>query len=190
MRLVRLLLILCITGMIFAHKINIFATVEGDRIYTQSYASDGSKIKGGLIEVYDKNGNKLLTGKTDSLGEFSFLIPERDDLRIVVTGGMGHRAEAVISADELPQVKKEPGAKQRQEKKSECGKESITPAIDTASLRIMIEEAIDTRIQTVIRMLVEQKKKDVGYVEIIGGIGYIVGIIGIIAFFMGRKKNV
>ena len=60
-----------------AHKVNVFAWVDGDRIYTQSKFSGGRKAKNATIEVYDRQGNKLLEGQTDDKGEFSFKIPQK-----------------------------------------------------------------------------------------------------------------
>ncbi|MEO0142379.1 MAG: hypothetical protein ABIL70_04030 [candidate division WOR-3 bacterium] len=190
MRFINFIILLFIPAICLAHKINIFATVEGNKIYTQSYASDGGKIKGGEIEVYDKSGNKLLTGKTDSLGEFSFVIPKKDDLKIVVIGGMGHRAETVISADELPDIKKEVAAKV--EKKEVCKEIPSTEitVIDTILLERIVERVVDGKINPVLRLIAEQKKDRIRITEVIGGIGYIFGIVGIIAFFMKRKNNV
>ncbi|MGB9721940.1 MAG: hypothetical protein ACPL28_10745 [bacterium] len=185
-----LFLIPCI---ILGHKINIFATVEGKKIYTQSYASDGGKIKSGTIEVYDKGGNRLLTGTTDSLGEFSFDIPKKDDLKIVVIGGMGHRAETIISAEDLPDIKIEVPEKTEPKQKKEIpeisNKKDI-PVIDTLVLKRMIEDVMDEKLHTIMKMLAEQKEDKISFTEVIGGIGYIFGIIGIAAFFMRRKKNV
>ncbi len=175
--------------LLWGHRINIFATVGGNRIYTQSYASDGSKVKGGLIEVYDKNGNKLLTGKTDSLGEFSFVIPKKDDLKIVVLGGMGHRAETIIGADELPEIKEKIAPKLKKEGHKEVPR-AETLAVDTTLLKRIVEEAVEAKIHPLIRMIAEEKRERIGFNEVIGGIGYIIGIIGIVAFFMKRKRNV
>ncbi|MEO0184560.1 MAG: hypothetical protein ABIL22_04805 [candidate division WOR-3 bacterium] len=190
MRFINFILLLSIPAICLAHKINIFATVEGNRIYTQSYASDGGKIKGGVIEVYDKAGSKLLTGKTDSLGEFSFVIPKKDDLKIVVIGGMGHRTETVVSADELPEIKKPIAVKvEKNEGYKEVPKTEIT-AIDTTLLERIVERVVDEKIRAVLRLIAEQKKEKIGITEVVGGIGYIIGIVGIIAFFMKRKSNV
>lgn len=177
-------LLLLFPDFLLCHKINIFATVEGNRIYTQSYASDGSKIKGGLVEVYDKKGNRLLMGKTDSLGEFSFLIPKREDLKIVLIGGMGHRAETEIGADELPEVKSTQLIK---ENEAVPKKESAT--IDTILLRKMIEDILKEQLHPLVRILAEKEKKRISFNEVIGGIGYIFGIMGIVMFFLSRKKN-
>lgn len=178
-------LVVLFPTLIIGHRINIFATVEGNRIYTQSYASDGGKIKDGLIEVYDKAGNKLLTGKTDSIGEFSFIIPKKDDLKIVVTGGMGHRAETTISAEELPAIKPAPVIKE----KTPAPKVKAS-SIDTTVLRQMIEDALKTNLHPIVKMIAEQKKERISFTEVIGGIGYIFGLMGIVMFFLSRKKGV
>ncbi len=189
--LVMLLILFSVIAM--GHKINIFATVEGNKIFTQSYASDGGKIKGGTIEVYDKAGNKLLTGITDSLGEFSFNVPKKDDLKIVVIGGMGHRAETFISAEDLLDIKievpKKIASKQNKEIPEISNRQNI-PVIDTLILKRMIENVMDEKLHTVIKMLAEGKEDKIHFTEVIGGIGYIFGIIGIISLFMSRKKNV
>ncbi len=171
------------------HKINIFATVEGNRIYTRSYASDGSKIKGGVIEVYDSQGNKLVSGKTDSLGEFSFVIPKKDDLKIVVTGSMGHRAETIMDRNDLSETEIVIAEKVQPKEKSEITKTEPVQ-LDTLFLKKTIEEALDARLHPIIKMLAEQREKKISLTEVIGGIGYIIGITGLAFFFLGRKKNV
>ncbi len=186
-----LCLLILFAVFVFGHKINIFATVEGNRVYTQSYASDGAKLKGAVIEVYDKSGSKLISGKTDSLGEFSFVIPKKDDLKIVVIGGMGHRAETTISAEELPEIKP---AVVKKETKPTTEKEVVpnkeVMSIDTLLLRQTIEDALRSQLHPVVKMIAEQKQEKISFTEIIGGIGYIVGIIGIAMFFMSKRKNV
>jgi len=88
-------------GAALAHKVNIFAYVEGDTVYTESYFPDGQKVEGGKIEVYDSQGNKLLEGKTDSEGQFSFKVPKRDDLKIVLIATMGHKNSFLLKKEEL-----------------------------------------------------------------------------------------
>ena len=44
----------------YGHKVYIFAWVEGDTVYTDSYFPDKRKVAGGKIEVFDPSGKKLL----------------------------------------------------------------------------------------------------------------------------------
>ncbi len=91
----------------FAHKVNIFAYVEGDTVYTESYFPDGKKVQGGLVEVYDSQGKKLLEGITNDKGQFNFKSLKKDDTKIVINASMGHRNSCILSADEFSALGRE-----------------------------------------------------------------------------------
>lgn len=90
----------------FAHKVNIFAYVEGDTVYTESYFPDGKKVEGGKIEVYDSQENKLLEGVTDRKGQFNFKSPKKDNLKIVLIASMGHKNSYTLSKNELLKIQR------------------------------------------------------------------------------------
>jgi nickel transport protein len=77
----------------FAHKVSIFAYLEGDTVFTESYFADGKGVKNGRIEVYSDNGDKLMEGITDESGNFNFKLPACQSLKIVLHASMGHRSE-------------------------------------------------------------------------------------------------
>jgi nickel transport protein len=91
-------------GTALAHKVSVFAYTESGTVYTESYFSDGSPVAKGTIEVYDSDGDLLLTGKTDPKGLFNFLIPKKDALKIVIEASMGHK-----NSFTLPKSEVEPG---------------------------------------------------------------------------------
>lgn len=74
-----------------AHKVNLFAYVEGGRIYTESYFPDGRPVVNGTVEIRDSSDSLLTTGITDEKGLFDCAIPKVDDLTIVIKASMGHR---------------------------------------------------------------------------------------------------
>jgi len=171
---------------VFAHKVNIFAYVEGDKVYTESYFNDGKKCIESKIEVFDNQGNKLLEGLTDEEGAFSFEIPPGDgDLKIVLTASMGHRAEYSISADELKGaaglIKEEP-----EEPVSVISPE--TSSVDLKEIQSIIEDTLDEKLKPIMREIKKSQEDKISPTEIIGGIGYIIGIFGIIAYFLSRKR--
>lgn len=84
-----------------AHKVNIFAYVEGSMVYTESYFSDGKPVAGGVIEVQNQKGVTLLEGKTDEKGLFSFPLPKKEDLTIIVNAAMGHRNTFLLKESEM-----------------------------------------------------------------------------------------
>ena len=185
--LIFIFLIIIMMGVsVFAHKVNIFAFVEGDKIYTESYFNDGKKCIDSKIEVFDNQGNKLLEGLTDEEGAFSFEIPPGDgDLKIVLTASMGHRAECNISADELS------GAAGLIKEESEELVSVISPetsSVDLKEIQSIIEDALDEKLEPIIREIKKSQEDKISPTEIIGGVGYIIGIFGIIAYFLSRKR--
>jgi nickel transport protein len=85
----------------WAHKVNIFAYAEGDKIYTESYFANGQKVNSGEIEVVDAAGNRLLTGTTDANGLFVFPLTKKQNLTIIVNAGMGHKNRYVLQREEM-----------------------------------------------------------------------------------------
>jgi len=176
----------------FAHKVNIFAYVDGDKVYTESYFNDGKKCVDSKIEVFDNQGNKLLEGLTDEDGMFSFEIPSEDvvdgGLKVVLTASMGHRAEYIIPANE-PR-----GVTGLIKEKIEERVSAVSPEVsllDLKEIQSIIENTLDEKLKPIIGEMREIKKSQEDWIsptEIIGGIGYIIGIFGIIAYFLSRKK--
>ena len=171
-----------------AHRVNIFAWVEGDTVLVECKYPDGREVYEGVIRVLDSAGKELLNGKTNTKGEFSFKVPKQDDLTIVLEAGMGHRAdwplskqdlapagESAVSSAPAPKAEAPPPAA----KESAPGAASPLPAgIDQA-----IEKALDKKLAPVLRMLAEMHEQKVRLTDVLGGIGYIIGLVGVAAYF-------
>lgn len=72
----------------------------------------------------------------------------------------------------------------------------VIQPVDIAALTKALEGALDRKIEPVIRLLGQQQKilmeqKDRGPTlsEIVGGIGWILGLVGVTAFFLGRSRS-
>ena len=183
------LIIIMMDVSVFAHKVNVFAYVEGEKIYTESYFNDGKKCIDSKIEVFDNQGNKLLEGLTDKEGEFSFEVPlEDEDLKIVLTASMGHRAEYSISADE---IRGSVGLIKEENEEPVSIVFPETSSVDLKEIQSIIEDTLDEKLKPIMREIIEIKKSQedkISPTEIIGGIGYIIGIFGIVAYFLIRKR--
>jgi len=184
-----ILIIMMINIPVFAHKVNVFAYMEGDKIYSESYFNDGKKCVDSKIEVFDNQGNKLLEGLTNAEGAFSFEVPQEDgDLKIVLIASMGHRAEYTISADELGDTVG--SVKEKLEEPVSVVSPEVS-SFDLKEIQSLIEDVLDEKLGPIIREMREIKKSQgdrISPTEIIGGIGYIIGIFGIIAYFLSRKR--
>jgi nickel transport protein len=85
----------------FAHKVNIFAYVEGGKIYTESYFPDGQPVQGGTVEILDSQDQRVAEGVTDKEGKCVLPVPKKDDLTIVINASMGHRSIFKLKKSEL-----------------------------------------------------------------------------------------
>ena len=202
-----LILLFCITDTAYAHRVMIFAWVEGDKVFTQSKFSGGKKVKGGKILVSDLRGKNILEGKTDDKGEFSFTVPEKTALKIVLVAGMGHRAEWTIPLNEIESLADKKPVKstlKSHEEESPLKTVSVKSAEETQEKRMQpelstglnsneieqaVEKALDKKLKPVIKMLEESTRSSLTVSEIIGGIGYILGLMGVGAYFHYRRKQ-
>jgi len=182
-----LFLVLGLAPSAFAHKVYLFAWVEGDRVYTESYFGAKRKVINGTIRVFDSSGKQLLEGKTDNKGEFSFKPPKKTDLRIVLEASMGHRAEFVLKADEFG-ISSGEKVTDAPPQSTEIHRTAATD-IDSDRLKEILGTLLDQKLMPIHRDLARlREEKGPGATEIFGGIGYILGLMGVAFYFKGKKK--
>lgn len=192
-------------GSASAHKAVIFAWVEGDTVFTQSKFSRGRKAVNSIVVVYDTDGNQLLDGKTDKNGEFSFKVPKKSALKVVLKASMGHLAEWTIPAKEIlaavGNVGHSPMENAPDEGSKETSEDSATVKTKTAdsipahvhlerqALQQMIDKSLDKKLAPITNMLAKSMDREPGITEILGGIGYILGLVGIALYVANRRRN-
>ncbi|HOK56225.1 MAG TPA: hypothetical protein PKV21_00015 [bacterium] len=167
----------------FAHKINIFTYKEGNKIFVEGYFQDGSPCKNSPVEVYNEKSEKILDGKTDEKGIFSFDIPDAEKIKIVLTADMGHKVETEMELKKKTEIKKEEKKVEKKEEKTE-----IQKGIDEEKIKEIVEESVEKAINPLIKEI-EKEKQKIKLTDIIGGIGYIFGILGIYLYFRGRSSE-
>lgn len=189
----------------FAHKVTIFAWVEGDTVFTQSKFSGGRKAQESSVVVYDTQGNRLLEGKTDEKGEFAFKVPKKTGLKVVLKASMGHLAEWVIPVEEIiaaandrisepPKTLVQGAAKETPPDSTVVKAEGSGPVpapvyLQQQELQKMIDESLDRKIAPIVNMLASLMDRGPGLTEIMGGIGYIFGLVGVALYVANRKRN-
>jgi len=178
---------LTLASQVWAHKVNVFAWVEGETVFVEGYYPGGKKAQNSLVEIYNSTGAKLLEGRTNQKGEFSFKIPAREDLRIVLTAGMGHKNDFTITAGDLGGS--EPSSDERLPKTREKVAAPSSTTVDMGQLEQTIDQALDRKLEPLIKLIRNTRKEGPGVTEIIGGIGYIFGLFGLVMYFRDRKKG-
>jgi len=215
-----MLLLLCfaISSPAFAHKVNVFAYVEGDSIHVEGFFPDGKPCVNSGLELVDSEGKVLAETVTDENGMAVLTAPSSDtDVKVILNAGMGHRAEFPIPSSQLParnetgKTTEKPAEKEpkSQEKKPSHPAPAPVQKTETASpgagdekpespescrcdeenIRQLVEEVVSEEMAPVMVLLREQVNSGPSVAEIAGGIGYIVGLMGLWLFFISRKKN-
>lgn len=180
-----------------AHKVLLSAYVEGDSVFVEGGFSDGTPCKNAGIEVFDPSGKKLLEGKTNEDGEFSFKPPQKTDLKLVLNAGMGHRGEYTVPADELQGVvvgnqatKTEAMPAPTAETRKPQGISEAVARIDPKEIESIVDRVIQKRLRPLTQLVAKsQRKTGFSPTEIFGGIGYILGLMGIAMYFRYRKGS-
>jgi nickel transport protein len=201
---VRLLSLLCLVaalmlltaGAALAHRVNVFAWVEGDTVFVECKYPDGTKVHEGVIRVLDSASKELLSGKTNDKGEFSFKVPKLDDLTVVLEAGMGHRGDWPLFRQDLSPAGEAPGqtspaASQPAPKTEAPAAKELSPAAASplpAGIDQAIEKALDKKLAPVMKMLAEMHEQKVRLTDVLGGLGYIFGLVGVAAY-LKRKPG-
>jgi len=175
------IMLLVLAGPAQAHKLKLFVTAEGAVISGTAYFSGGAKAADVAGRVLAPDGSVVEDLRTDGDGGFRVQARLRMDHAIVVDGGDGHAASAVVTAAELPESLP-PGI-------------AGPPRLPSATADTMavvpveaIEAAVARQIQPLRRQLDAYEDK-VRLHDILGGIGTIFGVFGVAAWWSaGRRK--
>lgn len=174
MRITSLLLpLLLIAAPAQAHKLKVFATVEGAEIVGSAYFVGGEKavgVPGRLIGADGASQNFL----TDAEGGFRLGVPSRQGYTVLVEAEDGHAAAMDLPADgftpTLPQDKASPSA--------------APAAVDAAAL-----EAVVARQIRPLREQLDAYEAKTRLHDVLGGIGIIFGLFGSWAWLQSRRKG-
>jgi nickel transport protein len=206
------LCLLTVASPALAHRVLVFAYAEGDTIQTESKFVGSGAVQQGQVQILDQQTKKvLLTGTTDDQGKFSFTIPpeassHRLDLLIVVEASMGHRGEwqmkahsylpgpetAVGNAPPIgpsPTAVVAPGTAAVVTSTTATAPEIRTPEVDRQMLEETLNKVLERQLAPIKDMLAESQVHKTTTIDIIGGIGYIMGIFGLLAYFQSKKKR-
>lgn len=194
-----LLTVLClfmIAPSALAHRVFLTAYVEGDSVFVESGFSDGTPCNNAKVEVFDPSDKKVLEGRTDENGKFSFRPPQKTDLRLVLDAGMGHRDEYTLSANELPDIADDPvteteamPATTAETRKHREDLQAVAQ-IDPKQIEWIVDRVVQKRLSPLIQLVAKsQRKTGASLTEIVSGIGYILGLVGIAMYFKSRKGD-
>ncbi|MGN1149593.1 MAG: hypothetical protein ACI4SY_02675 [Sutterella sp.] len=183
-----------------AHRVNVFAWTEGSRIETESKFAGGARVKNGRIRVEDAStGETLLTGRTAADGTFGFeptaaMTSAGHALRIVIEAGEGHRGEWTLESGELAgAAKTQPGLSTDVPPHSDATPAAAQPqavsqvCLSPEAFERILDERLNARLAPIQKELAALRTRGPGLTEIVGGIGWMIGLFGIAAYFRRRR---
>lgn len=175
-----------------AHKIRVFAWIAGDTVTVESGFSGGRPLVQGSVDVQDTTtGASLLQGKTDAQGIFTFSLAETVkeqgmELRIIVSGGEGHRNEwLLLTGEEQDDVARR---SDNTAGTAAAPEQTVSEQNSSAELTRILDQLLEEKLAPIRRSLARTEEQQPGFTDILGGIGYLIGLAGIIAWMKSRRK--
>lgn len=93
--------LLLLSNPALAHRLQLFASADGDQIEGRVYFVGGHSAHGVEVHVLDTQGGHVAKLISDDEGRFRARVPAAADYRVVANSGDGHRAEWPIAASEF-----------------------------------------------------------------------------------------
>jgi len=111
-------------------------------------------------------------------------------VRVVAVAEMGHRAEMKLSVKKETSSGESPSRADEASVIPEVSAEEVTASLSKKEIEALVERTVQRELAPIKSLLAEILKElqEPSFSEIIGGIGYIFGLFGIIAWAYSRKK--
>lgn len=181
-------------GQAWAHKVAVYAYAEGDKLMGEGYFAGGDKAMNCPVELYDSQGKLLAKGQTDGQGAFVLPKPQAaPPLKLVLNAGEGHRAEYEVTAEDLGVEEGQPAAATAAPATSQQAAPAAGAAlegVDAAQLERIVSQAVEQKIGPLRAQLTKLAADQPSMLtQIVGGLGWILGLVGISAYFLGRRQH-
>jgi nickel transport protein len=178
-----------------AHRVFVYAYVEGDQLKGEGYFGGGGKALHCPVQVFDAGGKQIGEAETNEEGNFTMALPKgQPPLKVVLNAGDGHRAEYEMTAEELGEGA-EAAAEQPAPAQAEPAAGAAAPAATAASgaslaeIEKVVSKVVAAQVNPLKAQMVRLAKKDeVTLRDIIGGLGWILGLAGLFAWGRSRRN--
>jgi nickel transport protein len=173
-----------------AHGIRVTASVDGKTIHGRVTYPDGSPVKSCTVTGHDAADELLAKTKTDEDGKFAFEAWWRCDYHLEAETDDGHGGEYVVKAALLP-GDLSPRDNQLVAESPSAERAHSHAADDTSGENPWTAEQIRL-IQAKLEALREKldaHEKSVRLRDVLGGVGYILGVFGLYAITVNYRKK-
>jgi nickel transport protein len=165
-----------------AHRLKVFATVEGAEIAGYGFFVGGGRAARATVRAEGPGAAPLYAGVADDAGAFRFPAPARGPVTVTLDAGDGHVAAAVLGAERFASA----GAARAAEPApapAAAGDGGLSAAEIAA-----IEAAVARQTRPVLEALAAAEAR-VRFGEVAGGLGVIAGLTGLALWWRGRRAG-
>lgn len=171
-----------------AHKMKVFASATGTAVSGYVYFNGDSRAINTKVTAVGSDGSTVFEGLTDDKGQFGFQATRRMDHVITVDGNDGHMGAFTVTAAELPDSLP-PASSGNAAPPAPASVAAPTEAVaGSADLRAFIDQSISRQIRP-LREQIDAYQEKIWWHDVIGGIGYIVGLAGLAFGWANRKPR-
>ena len=198
-----------------AHKLYVFAQVEGNAIQGRAYFPGDVPAQESVVIARDPSGRELGRTTTDNEGKFTFPPREHVDFCLTAETPDGHSATYVVHASELPdnlpgksrrppavrklsrekrikadlprQIQDVPTCASRSARNDQSGMPPTPAGKKDEPVGIQLTE-LRKQIQELRRQIFESDQR-LRFRDFLGGIGFILGLAGVAFYMKARGKR-
>jgi len=199
-------------GQAQAHKLHVFAALDGKVIRGEAYFRGGGAAAGVPVQALGPGGEPLGQTTTDSQGKFSLPARFRCEHRLVFDAGGGHVGEYRLSAQQLPadlpplsqavspdgtfasalpsatlEANPLPAAEPVEKEPPPNLSSGPLPRDPSANLIGSIE-AVRTQMLE-LRAEFDAFRQETRLRDVLGGVGYILGLMGVVLYVVNRRRT-
>ncbi len=176
-----------------AHRVNVFAYEEGGKLVGEGYFAGGVKATGCKVELVNAKGKVLATATTDDKGRFTLPMPPpgQGPYKVLLHAGPGHMGSYTLTAEDLGQPTPE-----AQASSSPTAPQTAAPSsaaaqncLDIKTLERVVGRVVDAKLGPVKAELARLSEPAVNVRDVLCGVGYILGLMGIGIWAYTRGKQ-
>ncbi len=190
--LLSLALVLAFAAPAEAHKLKVFAAIEGDHVGGYGFFIGGGRAQGTQWSASTADGTVIAKGRTNEEGEFGFELTSTpsSDITVILNTEEGHIAQKVLAASRFAGDAGDAAAAESSETAAAVALAPADPSSQPAAAETadLVAAAVQRQVTPLLERI-EQLDDRMRFTDILSGIFLIVGLAGIGLWARSLRKK-